>query len=146
MELEGAKRCFSYLQHNAQVKIPVFISDRHSGIGKWIREKQPNTTHFYDIWHVAKTVTKRVLKASKNKGCEVLKDWTKAIKNHLYWCVTSTKQGFVDLIEAKWLSLIRHTSDRHCDHPNELFPVCNHGELEPRDWILPGKIPMLIII
>ena len=102
MRLEGAKRCFSYLQNNAQVKIPVFISDRHSGISKWIREKQPNTAHYYDIWHVAKTVTKRVLKASKNKGCEILKDWTKAIKNHLYWCVTSTKQGFVDLVRAKW--------------------------------------------
>ena len=122
MELEGAKRCFSYLQNNAQVKIPVFISDRHSGISKWIREKEPNTTHYYDIWHVAKTVTKGVLKASKNKP-----------SHHLYWCVTSTKQGFVDLVRAKWLSLIHHTSDRHCDHPNELFPVCNHGELEPRE-------------
>ena len=64
---KGAKRCFSYLQNNAQVNIPVFVSNRHSGISKRICEVQPNATHFYDIWHVAKTITKQVLKASKKK-------------------------------------------------------------------------------
>ena len=86
------------------------------------------------------------LKQVKKKGCEILKDWTKSIKNHLYWCVTSTKYGFVELIKAKWLSLIQHVSDRHCDHPIELFPVCNHGELEPRDWILPGKKTHILFV
>lgn len=119
----------------------MFISDRHLGISKWIREKEPNTKHFYDIWHVAKSVTKRILKASKKKGCEVLKTWVKGIKNHLYWCVTSTKSGFEAMIEAKWTSVIRHVADKHSDHPDELFTTCMHDETqEPRDWIYPGKI------
>ena len=45
MELEGAKRCFSFIQEKAKLSIPVFISDRHSGISKWIREQHPNTKH-----------------------------------------------------------------------------------------------------
>jgi hypothetical protein len=133
MELEGAKRCFSFIQEKAILSIPVFISDRHSAISKWIREQHPTTKHFYDIWHVAKTVTKRILKASKKHGCEILKLWTKAIKNHLYWCVTSTKKGFDALIEGKWLSLIRHVSNKYSEHPNELFSDCTHADLEPRE-------------
>lgn len=34
-ELEGAKRCFSYLQR-VGLTIAIFVSDRHRGIAKWI--------------------------------------------------------------------------------------------------------------
>ncbi len=84
MELEGAKRCFRFL-HNSGVEIPVFISDRHMGIAKWLRNDQPRTKHFFDIWHVAKSLTKKILKASKEKGNEILQAWLGGIKNHLYW-------------------------------------------------------------
>ena len=49
MELEGAKRSFNFLQ-TAGVAIKVFISDRHRGIAKWIRESQAGCSHFFDIW------------------------------------------------------------------------------------------------
>ena len=65
-ELEGVKRCFGFLQRLG-VKIGVFISDRHRGIAKWIRENCPGTTHFSDIWHVARSVTKKLFAASKEK-------------------------------------------------------------------------------
>lgn len=54
MELEGAKRCFGFL-HQLGLNISVFVSDRHRGIAKWIRETCTNTSHFYDIWHVARS-------------------------------------------------------------------------------------------
>ena len=57
MELEDAKRCFSFLR-NCGATIPVFISDRHLGIGKWMRNDQPSTQHFFDIRHVAKSLKK----------------------------------------------------------------------------------------
>ncbi|KAK2562628.1 hypothetical protein P5673_014316 [Acropora cervicornis] len=72
-ELEGVKRCFGYLQQLG-VTTGVFISDHHRGIAKWIRENCPGTTHFYDIWHVARSVTKKLLAASKEKGCEIIQD------------------------------------------------------------------------
>ena len=129
MEFEGAKRCFNYLK-SAGISILVFISDRHKGISKWTREKEPNRKHFYDIWHMAKSVTKRFLKASKKKSCEVLNAWVKEI---------DTKSGFEAIIEAKWMSVIYHVADKH--HPDELFTTCIHDEIqEPRDWIYPGMI------
>ena len=79
MELEGAKRCFAYLR-KCGLTISIFISDRHRGISKWIRCHQKTTQHFFDIWHIAKSIIKKVLKASKEKGCEVLQKWTKGLK------------------------------------------------------------------
>ena len=58
-----------------------------------------------------------------------MKLWTKAIKNHLYWCATSTKKGFDALIQQALRPSTVH----------ELFSDCTHGDLEPREWILPGN-------
>ena len=116
----------------------MFISDRHLGIAKWIRESCPQTQHFFDIWHVARTISKKLLKASKEKGCDVISPWIKAIRNHLYWCAASTKQGFEALIVAKWKSFLRHVANKHDDHPDPLYKKCNHGTIEPRKWIKIG--------
>ena len=43
------------------LSISVFISDRHRGIAKWIRETCRKTTHYYDNWHVARSITKKLL-------------------------------------------------------------------------------------
>ena len=125
MELDGAKRCFQFIK-NAGLTITSFISDRHKGIAKWIRESQPETSHFNDLWHVCK---------GQEKGFEVLKLWLKGIRKHLYWCALSTKQGFGELIVAKWISLMRHIANKHDEHPNQLYNKCAHVELEPREWI-----------
>ena len=39
---------------------------------------------FFDIWHVAKAISKKMLKASQDQGCEPIKEWMKAVRNHLY--------------------------------------------------------------
>lgn len=138
MELEGAKRCFGFLL-DAGVKIKVFISDRHLGIAKWMREKHPGISHFYDIWHVCKSITKKLLKASKEKGCDLIADWMKGIRRHLYWCATSTKQGFQAMIIAKWKSFMLHVTNKHKKHPDKLFSKCAHeSNLPRRKWIKIG--------
>ncbi|XP_065066419.1 uncharacterized protein LOC135692259 isoform X2 [Rhopilema esculentum] len=138
MELFGAKKCFTFLLSKG-IRIPIFISDRHRGIAKWIRENQPLTSHFFDLWHVARTICKKVLMASKEKGCEVLSSWVKNIKKHLYWCASSTKLGFGALVVAKWESFLQHVTGSHKDHPNSLFKNCLHGEIKPRKWLKIGS-------
>ncbi|XP_067029941.1 uncharacterized protein [Acropora muricata] len=137
MELEGAKRSFSFLK-SVGLSISVFISDRHRGIAKWIRECQPSCAHFFDIWHIARSIGKAMIKLSKEKGCEKIGDWIKGVRNHLYWCVTSTKQGFQELIAAKWQSFMQHVSNKHDGHPNPMFTKCAHEEIGSRRWIKIG--------
>ena len=57
-ELEKTKRYFSFLTMLG-ITITMFISDRNRSVAKWIREHSPRTKHFYDIWHVARTITKK---------------------------------------------------------------------------------------
>ena len=135
--MEGAKRCFQYLL-NLGLSIAVFVSDRHRGIAKWIREDHPETKHYFDIWHVARSITKKLLTMGKEKGCGLIKDWIKGIRRHVYWCATSTRAGFEALIGAKWNSFIRHVCNKHKNHPDPLYKECHHGELEPRKWIKIG--------
>ena len=89
MELEGAKRSFNFLTNSA-VTIRTFISDRHRGIAKWLKAAYPHVQHFYDIWHVSKSITKKLAKLGKEKGYETVLEWIKPIRNHLYWCACST--------------------------------------------------------
>lgn len=139
MELEGAKKCFTYLK--PITKMSEFISDRHRGIAKWMRNSHPTIKHFFDIWHIVKSVVKKMLKVSKEQGCQVIAEWTRGVRSHIYWCATSTKTGFQKLILAKWTSFYRHVEDKHTDHPNDLYKQCNHGNLEDREWIKNGKKP-----
>ena len=129
MELQGAKQSFDFILL-AGLAISVFISDRHRGIAKWIRENHPQTSH---------QITKKLLKAGKKKGYEKIIYWVKGIRRHLYWCATSTKQGFEQLILAKWKSFIMHVANRHTNHPDQLFQNCAHDELQRRKWIKIGN-------
>ena len=143
MELEGAKRSFKFLKESG-LKMEVFISDRHKGIAKWIREKEKETKH-YDIWHVNKSINKQLRKAGEEKGCEIINDWLKGVRRHLYWSAQTTVPGFGDLIVAKWKSTVRHMAGKHEDHPDPLFTSCAHGEIEERKWIPIGNLNNIVI-
>ncbi len=138
MELEGAKRCFSSLQ-NDEIRIDTFISDRHKGIAKWIRTSQTSTAHFFDIWHVLKNITKKMALVAKEKWFQIIGEWIKWVRNHIYWAATTTKSGFGELIAAKYSTFMRHVADKHKDHFEDLFKNCTHGNLEKRDWIYIGN-------
>lgn len=149
MELEGLKRCFKYLdQHNISVK--TFVSDRHTSIAKWMRtdpDRKDITNHYFDLWHIAKGLSKKLLKLSKCSGCEIVRPWMRSIKRHLYWCVLSTKQGYGKLVVAKWQSVIRHIANVHTDHNSPLFPNCLHDKnIEDRLWIPQGNLYHVFVI
>ena len=46
MEKEGCRRCFAFL-NQLGLKVSVFISDRHTGIAKWINDSCKETKHFF---------------------------------------------------------------------------------------------------
>ena len=56
----------------------------------------------------------------------------------------STKQGFGEMIVAKWKSLMRHISNNHTDHPDQLFDKCTHGQLQQREWLKIGTLAVSI--
>ena len=57
------KRGFFFLQHFG-LSIGIFVFDRHRDIARWIRENCVNTTHYFDIWVVARSQAKKLLALS----------------------------------------------------------------------------------
>ncbi len=91
----------------------------------------------FDVWHVAKSVLKKLVAASKLKDCQLLSEWKQSIVNHVYWCATGVVDDSGDMKLAKWLSIENHVMNEHTGH-GKLFPSCLHGpHTEKRKWILP---------
>ena len=55
MEKEGLGRAMEFFsQYNIQIDI--LVTDRHKQINKWIRESHLEVKHYFDVWHVAKSM------------------------------------------------------------------------------------------
>ncbi|KAJ8043460.1 hypothetical protein HOLleu_10553 [Holothuria leucospilota] len=146
MELEGFKRCMKWLldaANMAGLAIECIITDRHLQVAKWIRENLTSLQiHFYDIWHISKSLKKKITSLGKKKGNEILNEWCKSIINHLYWSASSTPDGNPELMLEKFLSVINHMQNIHSGHEGTLFNSCAHQPLEgerPRKWLTPSK-------
>lgn len=100
MELEGLRRSLNYLTCENNIRVTDLVTDRHSSVKKYMREEQPNIRHWFDVWHVAKGVYKKLENAGKKKGCEKVKEWAHSVSNHLYWCAASSN-GDGELVKEK---------------------------------------------
>ena len=71
MEKEGLRRCLEKLmaQH---VDISTIATDRHTGVASLMKTDYPHIIHQYDVWHLAKSVTKKLGKKAETKHCSQL--------------------------------------------------------------------------
>ncbi|XP_028416037.1 uncharacterized protein LOC114539599 [Dendronephthya gigantea] len=120
MEFEGFQRSMDFLE-SQNIPISTLITDRHSKIAKHMREKRPNITHYFDLWHLTKKVTKVLAKIAKYAGCESILEWIKPCCNHLYWSATTTLSGNGKVIVAKFKSFLGHVKNKHSGFSDPLF-------------------------
>lgn len=136
MEQAGLQHFIKFMREK-DLTPSVLVTDRHLSIQRWIRENLPDCKHYYDVWHVAKGLSRKIEGLVKVKDCELAGEWLRSISNHMYWCAASSDGLSGDVIAAKWLSVLRHMQNLHKDH-SELFPTCTHGPIEnPRKWLKP---------
>lgn len=55
MEKEGLVRGVKRISDEG-LKVGWLVTDRHGQVSKWVRENMADTSHLYDIWHVAKGI------------------------------------------------------------------------------------------
>ena len=60
MELEGLKRSLTVIK-NQGVDIKTLVTDRHSGIKKYMREQEKDIDQRFDCWHMATSMLQRIL-------------------------------------------------------------------------------------
>lgn len=46
---------------NQDVDIPTLVTDRHSGIKKYLREQEKDIDHRFDCWHMATSMLLSIL-------------------------------------------------------------------------------------
>ena len=68
MEREGFARCMENIQDKG-AKVKVVATDRHVSIKSDMKQNYPDIDHQYDVWHLAKSVTKKLNEKAKKKDC-----------------------------------------------------------------------------
>ncbi|XDV42669.1 hypothetical protein PO909_011287 [Leuciscus waleckii] len=135
MEKEGLRRSLDLLRAHG-VTFDSIVTDRHPQIQKYLREA--NITQYYDVWHIEKGVSKKLLRIAQNKDSEKLQKWYRSIKNHIYWTAASSSSGPERV--AKWTSILNHIQDMHT-HDDPVFPQCLHPQRNTTDkskWLRAG--------
>lgn len=112
---------------DCELPIKLFLSDRHRGIRKLIRTQYPQITHEFDVWHVCKSLGKRIKTIeSKAPGLE---SWKTSIMNHLWWSSMTCEENEQILIE-KFTSILEHITNNHKWEGNHHFHQCAHDEID----------------
>ncbi|KAJ8356495.1 hypothetical protein SKAU_G00192890 [Synaphobranchus kaupii] len=137
MEKEGFERSIEVLEKRG-LKIKAVVTDRHTGVQKFMRKKRKDIVHYFDPWHMGKGVGKNIDALAKLKNCQEVGPWRKSVVNHLYWSGSTSTSG--KEVVAKWTSVANHIQDIHI-HDCELFPKCLHQPLigeQARQWLKPS--------
>ncbi|KAA0721759.1 hypothetical protein E1301_Tti014268 [Triplophysa tibetana] len=127
MEKEGLKRSLEFLRARS-VTCDSIITDRHPQVQAFLQDA--NITHYYDVWHIEKGISKKICKIAQRKECKNLQKWQRSIKNHIYWTAASSSSERERV--AKWTSILNHVQDIHT-HEDPGFPRCLHRQHTSRD-------------
>lgn len=125
MEEEGFVRSLNVLEERG-VEVLAVVTDRHSGVQKYLRDQKPAITHFFDPWHMGKGIGKKMDELGKKRGAQDVALWRKSVENHLYRSASTSSS--CEAAVAKWTSVANHLQNVHT-HENALFPRCLHGPM-----------------
>lgn len=150
METLGCTKSLDKLQSelnelNCSMKNLILCTDRNLSIAKILREDdryKSTVEHEFDIWHLSKSIKKRIHQAGQQKQCGILHMWNKSITNH-FWYVCENCLGDKSVLVTKWQSLLFHVSNishDNCDH-NQL----SSDEIEAKAWITEGSPAFLAL-
>ena len=129
MELEGLKRCLDHLQEE-RVVISKLATDRHVQVRAHMKKERSQIKHNFDVWHMAKSVQKKLTKKAQAKHCAELKPWIQAVITHLWWCAKTSNGNGRECVE-RWKSIIYHTANVHHWDGCQTFHECAHPPIPP---------------
>ena len=101
-----------------------------------------NGSYWWLFWpHISNGIliglSRKLETAAKKRGGGQIRPWIKGIVNHTYWVAASSGKN-AQLKLEKWKSISNRMINVHY-HDSELYPECEHSELEPRDWMRQGN-------
>lgn len=140
MKKEGLQRGLSHVLIKLDLPIAILATDRRYAITALMKASYPNINHQFDVWHLSKSVTKRLVKVGNEKGHSDILPWIKSISNHLWWSAETCNMNS-DVLLSKWTSIMHHIVNVH-EWPDEHYSQCSYGQIDDRDgrkkWLKPN--------
>jgi len=130
MEKVALERSLNFLISYG-IQIDTLATDRHPAVKSLLSKNFPDIKHQFDVWHVAKNITKKLAEKAKKKNATELVPWIRSVSNHLYWSAQSCG-GDPQLLKEKWMSCIHHIVNRH-EWPGGLMTRCEHEPYDDSD-------------
>ncbi len=84
MELRGFTECLAILEDHG-INVTGIATDRHVQIAAFMKHERPDLMHQFDVFHVAKSITKSLRQVAQKKSNEQLLPWIQSVSNHLWW-------------------------------------------------------------
>ena len=126
MELVGFKKALADVERDINVK--QVTTDRHTQVRKYMLENEKDKVYQNDVWHVVKSVLKKLRKLTSKKQYALLSKWNRSICNHLWWS-SATCEGSYEILKEKWVSILQHVKNRHSWGGNKFVHKCSHPKL-----------------
>lgn len=141
MEVLGLERCLNELYDNG-LTVEMIATDRHVQVRSFLKKKFPFVVHQFDVWHLAKSIRKKLHNVSRKRLNSDLSAWNQSITNHLWWCAANC-QGDPDLLEESWGSITHHIVNVH-EFPGQSYTQCAHpllsdDEQRRKKWLQPNS-------
>ena len=84
MENEGFVRCLDNLEDDDELAVDMITTDRHTSVTSTMEKDYSHIKHQYDVWHLSKSIVKKLNKKAKLKSNKDLAQWIQSISNHLW--------------------------------------------------------------
>lgn len=137
MELLGFQRSLESIT-TADLSVKTIVTDRHTQIRKVMGTDHKDKNHQFDVWHISKSIKKKLTAIKPPKVQTVIKPWIPAICNHVWYC-SRQANGDPDKLEEIWRSLLYHITNRHT-FPGQKVTSCGHppltaDEVRKKKWL-----------
>ncbi|XP_035679337.1 uncharacterized protein LOC118417746 [Branchiostoma floridae] len=141
MEKDGFKKAMDDLLDKG-VPITEVCTDAHPQISSLMRPDKgvygkKGIFHSLDVWHGAKNLTKKLVKAGGEKGGKDLLPWTRDIVRHFWYCCkhANNYEEFIVL----WKGVLHHVCNEH----QWATGSCQHDPIDPAEvrtkpWLVKG--------
>jgi hypothetical protein len=127
MEKVGMIDTLKHLK-DMNLTVSVLATDRHVGIAKVMKTDYQHIVHQFDVWHMAKSISKRLRKKAVKKCNRPIGPWIKAVVNHL-WFSAASCEGDPNVLRDIWTSIIHHIQNVHEWSDKTYFHACNHAPI-----------------
>ena len=75
--------------------ISTIITDQHTSIRKYLRDKCPKLIHQFEVRHFVKKIKKKMNAKGKLKKKANLLAWCKSIANHFWWSSATCEKKLI---------------------------------------------------